>query len=78
MGATALVDGCNLLGPVVGAFCMELAISKAKELGVGIVVAKHSTHYGMAGFYSTMALKHNLIVSLSASLWSVLLNSCIS
>lgn len=37
--ATALVDGKNLLGPVVGNFCMDLAIKKAKEVGVGWVVA---------------------------------------
>lgn len=38
--ATALVDGKNLLGPVVGNFCMELAIKKAREAGVGWVVAR--------------------------------------
>lgn len=38
-GATALVDGKNLLGPVVGNFCMDLAIKKAKEVGIGWVVA---------------------------------------
>ncbi|KAK6036036.1 malate/L-lactate dehydrogenase [Cooperia oncophora] len=27
-GATAWVDGCNLLGPVVGNFCMKLAVQK--------------------------------------------------
>lgn len=37
--ATALVDGQNLLGPVVGTFAMELAIKKAHEVGVGWVVA---------------------------------------
>jgi L-2-hydroxycarboxylate dehydrogenase (NAD+) len=41
---------------------MDLAISKAKEFGIGIVVARNSTHYGMAGFYSMIALKENLIV----------------
>lgn len=37
--STALVDGNNLLGPVVAEFCMNLAIRKAKEAGVGWVVA---------------------------------------
>lgn len=37
---TALVDGKNLLGPVVGNFCMNLAIKKAKEAGIGWVVAR--------------------------------------
>lgn len=38
--ATAWVDGCNGLGPVIGTFCMDLAIKKAKESGVGVVTTK--------------------------------------
>lgn len=37
--ATALVNGQNTLGPVVGNFCMNLAIEKAKAYGVGWVTA---------------------------------------
>ena len=44
--ATALVDGKNLLGPVVGNFCMNLAIKKAKEVGIGWVVA-HGESFNM-------------------------------
>ena len=61
--ATAWVDGNALLGPVVGKFCMELAIKKAKESGVGWVVAKGSNHFGIAGYYSMMALSHKLLVN---------------
>ncbi|KAG7273436.1 hypothetical protein CRUP_023661 [Coryphaenoides rupestris] len=60
-GATALVDGKNLLGPVVGNFCMALALKKAKEAGVGWVVAHGSNHYGIAGYYAMQALKENMI-----------------
>ncbi|KAM9854424.1 putative oxidoreductase YjmC [Aulostomus maculatus] len=59
--ATALVDGKNLLGPVVGNFCMNLAIKKAKEVGIGWVVAHGSNHYGIAGYYAMQALKENMI-----------------
>uniref|UniRef100_A0AAV2L3Q6 Malate dehydrogenase n=1 Tax=Knipowitschia caucasica TaxID=637954 RepID=A0AAV2L3Q6_KNICA len=59
--ATALVDGQNLLGPVVGNFCMKLALKKAKEAGIGWVVARGSNHYGIAGYYSMQALKENMI-----------------
>ena len=38
--ATGHVDGCNLLGPVVGNFCMDLAIRKAWDAGIGFVTAK--------------------------------------
>ena len=44
------------LGPVVGKFCMELAIKKAKEAGIGWVVAcgKIKEHL----FSLTSQLKH--------------------
>ncbi|KAH8035498.1 hypothetical protein HPB51_005780 [Rhipicephalus microplus] len=61
LGATALVDGKNLLGPVVGKFCMELAIQKAQQAGIGWVVAKGSNHYGIAGYYSMMASSRGMI-----------------
>ena len=53
--ATALVDGNLGLGLYVAPYCMQLAIDKAKKCGVGVVVAQRSTHYGIAGYYATMA-----------------------
>lgn len=41
--ATAWIDGKNALGPVVGNFCMDLAVAKAQEVGVGLVVAKRKS-----------------------------------
>lgn len=38
--STALVNGNNGLGPVVGNFCMDLAIKKAKETGIGWVCTR--------------------------------------
>ena len=38
--ATAWVDGQSGLGPVVGNFCTDLAVEKAKNVGIGWVVAK--------------------------------------
>eukprot|EP01034_Spumella_vulgaris_P039538 gene39538-48852_t len=52
---TALVDGNLGLGLYIGPYCMDLAIKKAKQHGIGFVVAKNSTHYGIAGYYATMA-----------------------
>jgi LDH2 family malate/lactate/ureidoglycolate dehydrogenase len=47
--STALVDGGLGLGLVIGPACMKLAIAKAKKTGVGVVIARNSTHYGIAG-----------------------------
>ena len=40
---------------------MNLAIEKAKKHGIGFVVAKNSTHYGIAGYYATMATQRGCI-----------------
>ncbi|KAK3927164.1 Malate dehydrogenase [Frankliniella fusca] len=59
--STAWVDGGHGLGPVVGRYCMQLAIDKARQTGVGWVVAKGSNHYGIAGWYSMQALKKKMM-----------------
>src|SRR5881398_3455333 len=59
--ATAMIDGGQSLGQVVGHKGMVLAVKKAKETAVGIVSVRNSHHYGIAGYYSLMALEHDLI-----------------
>ncbi|XP_066259532.1 uncharacterized oxidoreductase YjmC-like [Euwallacea similis] len=59
--ATALVNGNNTLGAVVGEYCMGLAIEKAKGVGIGMVTAFNSNHYGIAGIYSLQAMKARCI-----------------
>ena len=58
---TALIDADNALGPVGGKQAMELAIEKANSTGIGVVVIKNCNHYGPAGYYARMALKHEMI-----------------
>jgi LDH2 family malate/lactate/ureidoglycolate dehydrogenase len=58
---TAVVDGHDGMGQVIAYKAMELAINKAKEYGMGMVAVRNSTHYGIAGYYSSMAIKHNMI-----------------
>ncbi|WP_101698336.1 Ldh family oxidoreductase [Clostridium minihomine] len=58
---TAVVDGHDGMGQVIGYKSMEMAIKKAKEYGMGMVVARNSTHYGIAGYYSSMAAKAGCI-----------------
>ncbi len=57
----ANVDGGNGLGQVAGHFSMELAIEKARKEGLSMVTTHNSNHYGFAGYYPLMALKHDLI-----------------
>lgn len=59
--ATALLDGGNGLGQVVGVKAMKLAIQKARAASVGFVTVRNSNHYGIAGYYSMMALRAGMI-----------------
>jgi len=59
--STANIDGQNSLGAVVSKFAMELCIKKAKATGVGFVVCRNSNHFGIAGYWSRMALAEGLI-----------------
>lgn len=58
---SAVVDGNQAMGQLVGKFGMDLAIAKAKQSGIGMVSVRNSNHYGIAGYYSNMALAHGFI-----------------
>ena len=59
--ATAVVDGHHGMGMVIATTCMNMAIEKARTYGMGMVVARDSTHYGIAGYYTMMACEANMI-----------------
>jgi len=59
--STALINGNNSLGAVVGNYAMDVAIKKAKNTGVGWVTVKGSNHFGIAGHYAKMALDEGML-----------------
>src|SRR5512139_1678173 len=58
---TAVIDGQNGMGHVIAFNSMKLAIRKARQYGMGMVVVRNSTHYGFAGYYPLMAVRENMI-----------------
>ena len=58
---TAVVDGHDGMGQVIGHKAMSMAIEKAKKYGMGMVVVRNSCHYGIAGYYTSMATKAGCI-----------------
>ena len=58
---TAVVDGHDGMGQVIGYKSMQMAIEKAKKYGMGMVVVRNSCHYGIAGYYTSMATKAGCI-----------------
>jgi L-2-hydroxycarboxylate dehydrogenase (NAD+) len=59
--STAVVDGDNAVGMIAAGRSMEIAIQKAKSAGTGWVATRNSNHFGIAGYYAMMALKHDMI-----------------
>ncbi len=58
---SALLDADNAIGHVAGFRAMEIAIKKAKEIGVGLVAVRNSNHFGMTAYFSMLAQKEGLI-----------------
>lgn len=58
---TAVVDGHDGMGHVIAKKSMQMAIDKAKKYGMGMVVVRNSTHYGIAGYYALMAVEQGCI-----------------
>ena len=58
---TAVIDGHHGMGQVIGYKAMSMAIEKAKKYGMGMVAVRNSCHYGIAGYYATMATKAGCI-----------------
>lgn len=59
--STAVLDGGCGMGHVIAYLAMRLAIEKAKKYGLGAVAVRNSTHFGIAGYYSLMAIEEGMI-----------------
>jgi len=58
---SAVIEGNDAMGQILGVEAMQLAIDKAKKSGFGMVTVRNSNHYGIAGFYTKMAAEQGLI-----------------
>lgn len=58
---TAVIDGGNGMGMVVGHHAMSLAIDKARRHGLGAVAVRNSSHYGITGYYALMAVRQGMV-----------------
>lgn len=58
---SAVIEGNDAMGQILGVQAMQLAIDKAKTSGFGMVTVRNSNHYGIAGYYTKMAAQQGLI-----------------
>ncbi|MEZ4667448.1 MAG: Ldh family oxidoreductase [Anaerolineae bacterium] len=61
IGSWALIDGHHSVPFVTAYRAMELAIQKAKKNGIGCVGVVHTSHFGAAGYYATLAAEQQMI-----------------
>lgn len=58
---TLVVDAHDGMGMVASYRAMETIIEKAKMYGMAMAAIRNSTHYGIAGYWATMATKEGMI-----------------
>lgn len=65
--STALVDGGNNFGAVVGVCATQIAIDKAKLAGAAFVGVKRSNHFGTGAYYALKAIEQNMIMMIMSN-----------
>jgi LDH2 family malate/lactate/ureidoglycolate dehydrogenase len=60
-GAIALLDAGNGFGQLAGTMAMKEAMRMAGLYGIGMVAVRNSNHFGIASYYSMMAMDKGMI-----------------
>ncbi|MDP7103326.1 MAG: Ldh family oxidoreductase [SAR202 cluster bacterium] len=58
---TAVIDGDRGLGIIIGSKAMDIAIEKARNVGVGIVTVHNSGHLGAVGHFAMQAAEAGMV-----------------
>lgn len=58
---TCVLDAHNGWGAVAGLAGMREAIARARQVGTGVAVVRHSNHFGIAAYYAQEAVAVNMI-----------------
>jgi len=59
--ATAVLDADHTFGHAAGAVAVDRAMALARQVGVGVVAVRNSTHFGAAAYFGLMAARHDMI-----------------
>jgi LDH2 family malate/lactate/ureidoglycolate dehydrogenase len=60
-GCSVVLDAGHAFGHLTGAQSIDIAVSRAKQHGVGIVAVRHGFHFGTAGRYAQRAADKDCI-----------------
>ena len=57
---TAVIDGGDGMGQVIAYHAMNMAIDMARNANIGMVAVRNSTHFGITGYYPSMAVDQGM------------------
>jgi len=63
----AVVDGDSTLGQVGSHFCIELAVRKARQVGIAYVGLRNSGHIGAAGYHAVLAARQGFMAMVTGN-----------
>src|SRR5258708_31047333 len=67
-GATITVDADRAAGPVAMVRAAELAVAKARETGIALVLVRSTTHTGAIGYYTQLGARSGMaMIAITAS-----------
>ncbi|HOE35121.1 MAG: Ldh family oxidoreductase [Chloroflexi bacterium] len=65
--AVAVVDGGDGLGPVAGKLAADLAVARAKQYGIGLVLIRNTNSVGSLAYYTEMVARQGMIALMSSN-----------
>ncbi|MDR3342589.1 MAG: Ldh family oxidoreductase [Treponema sp.] len=58
---STVIDAHKVMGQLAGIEGMNLAMKKASVTGIGMVTVRNSNHYGIAAYYTALAVQEDMI-----------------
>jgi len=58
---TGVIDGGDGMGQVIAVHAMNMAIDMARNANIGMVAVRNSTHFGITGYYPSMAVEQGMV-----------------
>ena len=72
---SAVIDGHSGMGQLISIYAMELAMEKAKAVGMSFVTVRNSNHFGIAGYYTKMATDAGLMAISTTNSESIMVHT---
>lgn len=72
---SAVIDGHAGMGQLISLYATDLAIQKAKAMGMAFVTVRNSNHFGIAGYYTKLICDAGLIGLSTTNAQSILVHT---